>query len=144
MSSQNDPIVNSQPAHHSDYPIYALRIGHGMLASAWLRMLICNRFAVTPMRMPFALQVSLYSVVNSFVSCVQELLFSRRIAASAVNRRPIFIIGHWRTGTSFLHELMTIDSRFTSPTTLECLVPAHFLLSRSTVKLLSFLLPATP
>jgi omega-hydroxy-beta-dihydromenaquinone-9 sulfotransferase len=118
-------------------------MGQGMVASAWLRILIRNRFAVSPTRIPLALQVSLHSVVNSFVACFEQLLFSKRIAASAVNRRPIFIIGHWRTGTSFLHELMAIDRRFTSPTTLECFVPAHFLLSRSTVRHLSFLLPAT-
>jgi len=114
-----------------------------MVASAWWRILIRNRFAVAPMRIPLALQVSLFSVVNSFLGYFQDLVFSRRIAASAINHRPIFIIGHWRTGTSFLHELMTIDARFTSPTTLECFVPAHFLLSRSTVRFLSFLLPTT-
>ena len=26
---------------------------------------------------------------------------------------PIFIIGHWRTGTTFLHELLMLDERFT-------------------------------
>ena len=53
----------------------------------------------------------------------------------------IFIIGHWRTGTTFLHELMSIDPRFSSPDTLQCMCPEHFLVSRWWIEKLAFLIP---
>ena len=42
---------------------------------------------------------------------------------------PIFLLGFWRSGTTFLHELLGCDSRFGFPSTYACMNPAHFLLS---------------
>jgi omega-hydroxy-beta-dihydromenaquinone-9 sulfotransferase len=41
----------------------------------------------------------------------------------------VFVLGHWRTGTTLLHELLIRDPRHTSPTTLQCFEPCHFLLT---------------
>src|ERR1035437_1279561 len=35
----------------------------------------------------------------------------------------IFIIGHWRSGTTFLHEMLCKDSSFNFPTTYACMNP---------------------
>jgi hypothetical protein len=43
---------------------------------------------------------------------------------------PIFVVGHWRSGTTLLHELLSLDPRHTYPDTYACLAPSHFLLSR--------------
>jgi hypothetical protein len=52
------------------------------------------------------------------------------------------VIGHWRTGTTLLHELMILDPRFTYPDTYACLEPNHTLLTEHFVKRwLSFLVP---
>jgi len=56
----------------------------------------------------------------------------------------VFIIGHWRTGTTFLHELMALDPRHRCPTTYESLSPNHFLVSERFVRYwLWFILPRT-
>ncbi|HJZ57978.1 MAG TPA: sulfotransferase, partial [Gemmataceae bacterium] len=47
---------------------------------------------------------------------------------------PIFVLGHWRTGTTLLHEYLVLDPRHTSPTTLQCVAPAHFLLTEGLFK----------
>ncbi len=44
-------------------------------------------------------------------------------------RRPIFILGHWRSGTTLLHELMALDDQLLTPTTFQCFNPQRFLLS---------------
>ena len=44
--------------------------------------------------------------------------------------RPIFIIGHWRSGTTFLHELLCLDDRHIYPSTYACMNPHHFLLTQ--------------
>jgi omega-hydroxy-beta-dihydromenaquinone-9 sulfotransferase len=43
---------------------------------------------------------------------------------------PLFVIGHWRSGTSWLHELLALDSGFATPRSYACFNPHHFLLTR--------------
>ena len=47
----------------------------------------------------------------------------------AVLTDPVFIIGHWRSGTTLLHELLCADPAFAFPTTHACMNPQHFLWS---------------
>jgi hypothetical protein len=55
----------------------------------------------------------------------------------------VFIIGHWRTGTTLLHELLTLDTNHTYPTTYECFFPSHFLLTEwHFTRLFRFLVPS--
>ena len=59
---------------------------------------------------------------------VQRWRYGRQVDATPV-APPIFIIGHWRSGTTYLHELMVLDDRFAFPTTYQCFAPEHFLVS---------------
>jgi hypothetical protein len=43
----------------------------------------------------------------------------------------VFVLGHWRAGTTLLHELLARDPRHAAPTTYDCLNPHHFLVTRS-------------
>ena len=101
----------------------------GCSFSAWTRLLIRNRFAVHWSRWHFAVLYTFLSVVNSYLGLWQKILFGRRVAKTVVADPPIFIVGHWRTGTTLLHELLALDDRHTGPTGYECLVPHHFLLT---------------
>jgi hypothetical protein len=40
---------------------------------------------------------------------------------------PVFIIGHWRSGTTNMHNLMLQDPQFASVTLLHCAIPSGFL-----------------
>jgi omega-hydroxy-beta-dihydromenaquinone-9 sulfotransferase len=63
----------------------------------------------------------------SALESMQERLFGARLD-SIVLEDPIFIVGHWRSGTTLLHELMALDERLLSPTTRQCFNPQSFLL----------------
>jgi omega-hydroxy-beta-dihydromenaquinone-9 sulfotransferase len=39
---------------------------------------------------------------------------------------PLFILGHWRSGTTLLQELLSLNPAFCTPNTYECLYPYHF------------------
>ena len=55
---------------------------------------------------------------------------------------PIFVIGHWRTGTTLLHDLFSVDPNLAYPTTFECFFPHHFLLTEEVLsKVMRGLLP---
>lgn len=46
------------------------------------------------------------------------------LAAGSLPDDPIFIVGHWRTGSTYLHQLLALDSRLVAPTMLHCTYPA--------------------
>ncbi len=101
-----------------------------MTVSAWLTLLRDNGFAITPSRIPLAMSVSAATVANSLLAGAQSLFWKRRIEATPLPDNPIFVVGHWRSGTTLLHELLALDPRHTYPDTYACLAPSHFLVSR--------------
>lgn len=114
-----------------------------MRTGAWLRMLARNRFAISPWRWGLAFMVSLSTPVNSAFYWLQQAVFGRRIERTELVADPLFIIGHWRSGTTLLHELLVRDERFTFPDTYACFAPNHFVLSRPLITpWLQFLMPS--
>ncbi len=90
--------------------------------------------------------VSLFFICpfNSFYSIVSGLIYGRKIQNTQVTKPPIFILGHWRSGTTLLHNLMTLDSQFTYPNLYQVMYPQHFLLTESVIsKLAAPFLPKT-
>lgn len=116
--------------------------GPGLLAgitfSDWVRLLCENDFAVAPRRWPRAAVISAFSIANSIVARVEGALFAAPVAESAV-APPLFIIGHWRSGTTYLHNLLSCDARLIAPSLYQVLFPHTF---RSTQRLVSPVLSA--
>ncbi len=101
-----------------------------MSVSNYYRMLKENRFQVHPLRYPMMGLVGGCSVANSVLNRCQRLQFEDRIADATLSAPPIFIIGHWRSGTTLMHELMSLDPASAYPSTFEAFAPRHFLFSR--------------
>lgn len=113
-----------------------------MTLPAWLRLLFRNRCAVAPSRWHVAASATLCSAANSVLSLATNAIYGRRIRRTQVTLAPLFVIGHWRCGTTLLHELLALDERHTCPTNYQCFMPAHFLLTeRLAARCLWFLLP---
>ncbi|MGH7037957.1 MAG: sulfotransferase family protein [Stellaceae bacterium] len=107
-----------------------LHVWSGMTLSAWLRLLRRNRFAVSPARLPRAALMTAAALGNSYFARMQERRYGRRIAGTGLAAAPLFIIGHWRSGTTFLHELLALDEGFLWPNAYECFAPGHFLVTQ--------------
>ena len=73
----------------------------------------------------FYLAGSLFSALEM----LQER-FYRRVLDQLDLRPPLFLVGHWRSGTALLHELPAMDEQFAAPTTYACFNPHQFLLTR--------------
>jgi hypothetical protein len=54
-------------------------------------------------------------------------MYGHRVRSTVLSAPPLFVLGHWRSGTTLLHELLILDPRHTYPTTYECFAPNHFL-----------------
>eukprot|EP00049_Salpingoeca_infusionum_P000824 m.42624 g.42624 ORF g.42624 m.42624 type:complete len:373 (-) comp10715_c0_seq1:324-1442(-) len=71
----------------------------------------------------------LMSLFNSFLGLLQQAVYGGRVAATSIPPRPVFVLGHPRTGTTLLHNLLAADhEHFLAPTTLQAGFPAASLL----------------
>lgn len=108
----------------------------------FLTLLRDNRFQIHPARYPMAALVGASTVGNSAAAAVQRILMERKITNTVIEQPPIFVIGHWRSGTTLMHELLSLDDRFAFPNTLDTFTPHHFLVTRYVLgPMLSMLLP---
>lgn len=96
---------------------------------AWCKLVRLGRFRIHPSRIPMVVAVSFATPVNAALGWLQRLIWGRRLRSSTLHSPPIFIIGHWRSGTTLLHELLVLDERLSSPSTYQCFAPHHFLLT---------------
>lgn len=125
------------------YPFWAPRFWHGMQTHHWWRLLAANGFRVHPVRWGLAATVSLATLFNTKMAILQDVFHGHALRNSRLERDPLFILGHWRSGTTYLHELVSHDERFVTPTTYQCFAPGHFVLTQSTIpKLLWFAMPS--
>lgn len=60
---------------------------------------------------------------------IERILFGKKIEKLQIEYPPIFIIGHWRSGTTYLHNLMTQDPNFGYVSTQQAWLPETFLLT---------------
>lgn len=100
----------------------------GLTAGAWWRLLRENRFAVSPAYWHRAAFITLASLMNSASRVREESRYGAAVDATEVTRPPVFILGHWRSGTTHLHNLLSRDTeRFAYPNTYQVVNPETFL-----------------
>lgn len=67
-----------------------------------------------------------------------------RVEAQALAAPPVFIIGHWRSGTTHLHQLLSQDPQFGVVTLMQAAFPLDFLTSAGGPLLAALLPPHRP
>jgi len=92
----------------------------------WYRVLRDNRFAVAPKSWHRAAIVTGGSILNSWYRRREDRTFGQRLDRVNVHP-PLFILGHWRSGTTLLHNLLSLDDRFAYPNLYEVFFPHTFL-----------------
>lgn len=73
---------------------------------------------------------------NSVLARIQHASHADEIK-TAEPAPPLFLLGFWRSGTTFLHELFCCDTRFGFASTYACMSPSHFLLTEKWMRLRS-------
>lgn len=91
-----------------------------------LHLLVQNRFNVSIMGMPRIMYSLLLTSVQSPLNVLEKRYFNKHIKDQEIKKHPIFILGHWRSGTTYLHNLFSQDKRYAYPTTLQTVIPALF------------------
>lgn len=72
--------------------------------------------------------------LSSVYALRDQLRYGSTIAATEIEMPPIFILGHWRSGTTFLQTILCKDVNITTPTFFQCTFPQGFLSVGSRVR----------
>lgn len=125
------------------YPAWAPRFWHGMLLGDWMKLVVAHGGRIHPLRWGLACTITGATAFNSTMHLLDSAVYGRRVKATDIEQHPVFIVGHWRSGTTYLHELLSCDERFASPSTYQCFAANHFLLTESWIpRLFWFLMPS--
>ncbi|MDG6218854.1 MAG: sulfotransferase [Candidatus Thermoplasmatota archaeon] len=115
----------------------------GSSLSNLFRLLAQNNFHVSLKYVPRFSYAFLMSSVLTFFRLKESLRESKKIQSTQISKDPIFIIGHWRSGTTYLHNLLSLNSSFGYCSTFHATLPHVFLQSETLLKpLLSASIPS--
>ena len=99
----------------------------------WLRLLWRHK-KVEAHYLPRVLFVTLTTLLTSPVRVYEQLRYASTIHRTAIQPAPIFIIGHWRSGTTHLHLLLCQDPQLGFVSTFQTLAPGFCLVGQGRIK----------
>ncbi len=82
-------------------------------------------------RLLFYLLINLFSLPFKWM---ENLVFGRKIRKQEIHTSPVFILGHWRSGTTFLHGLLSQDRQFGYVNFYNAIFPTSFLWTENRMK----------
>jgi len=62
-----------------------------------------------PKRLNYLVGISSGTPFHTFGGIFEKLLYSHRVRSTKLKHPPLFVLGHWRSGTTLLHELLILD-----------------------------------
>ena len=145
------PDPTPQPAHEARpperkfhaYPWWSPRFWHGMPLGVWLPLVVEHRARAGLTKWGLMATITWTAGFNSIAESLCDARFRRQLRSPPETPPPLFIIGHWRSGTTLLHELLMLDDRFCCPNTYQCFAPGHFLLTEwFMTRALGWMIPA--
>ena len=72
--------------------------------------------------------------ILSLVAPIQNRRYRKRLAAVPMPQDPVFILGHWRSGTTFVHNVLSCDKHFGYCTTYQTVFPHLMMFGQSFFK----------
>jgi hypothetical protein len=99
----------------------------GIELPQWLGLLKMNGFDVSPEYLHRAAWITAWSLGASVLGRVEDLRFGRQLAAQEIDPVPLFVLGHWRSGTTHLHNLLGRLPDNTYSTVYQAIFPTSFL-----------------
>jgi hypothetical protein len=115
--------VGSSLVSHST--LYEHPLVFGSFCS-WLRLLRQSNH-IEPRFYERVLLVCLSTLASSPLRWIESLRYGKAVAITPIHPAPVFIVGHWRTGTTHLHNLLVQDPDLAFVSTFQTMAPGFFL-----------------
>ncbi len=77
-----------------------------------LKLFRDNDFRITPKKLPQAALISAVSLGLFIPAVLEEAFCSAFVYPKKMKESPVFILGHWRSGTTYLQNLLSMDENF--------------------------------
>lgn len=106
----------------------------------WVKLLWKNKFRIGLRGVPKALYITLCNILTLPFYLLELLLFDHRVQKAELHPEPVFILGHWRSGTTFLHNLMSRDPQFAWMNIVHIYASSYFLIGYPVLRLLAKLM----
>ena len=131
----------------NSYPWQSPRLWLGMTLNTWVNLLNGKSKNISTNRLGLVLITTFIALLQTLIlpfAFLWEIIIGLHFRSLPSHESPLFIIGHWRSGTTILHELLCCFSELKAPTTYQCFSPQHFLLTEKIVTaIFSWVLPKT-
>jgi len=85
--------------------------------------------------------VTIMSIITSPIRLLFKLKYDLKIKNTKIEHPPVIIIGHWRSGTTYLHELISQDPQFCFVSLWHTMLPDSFIILEPIKGFLSNFLP---
>lgn len=109
----------------------------------WIQLLWKNKFKVSNKNILTVIFISITTLLLAPLRLYEYLKYRKKIRKTKLEKPPIFIVGHWRSGTTHLQNLLAQDKRFGYLTYAEGTFPHIFLSSyKFTKKIMKKALPS--
>ncbi|MDZ8262754.1 sulfotransferase [Nostoc sp. ChiQUE01b] len=102
----------------------------------WLNLLIHNG-GVDKKYIPKALYISLISCLGIPLRIIERVKYNKKVENLEIQYQPIFILGHWRSGTTYLHHLISQDPNLGYVSTGQASAPEMFLAHKKVLNFIS-------
>lgn len=93
---------------------------------SWCRV-IASSEGIDPAYRPRLLAVSALTLLTSPLRALESVCHGGAVGGIRVHPAPLFILGHWRTGTTHLHNLLAKDAQFGFLSTFQAMAPGFCL-----------------
>ena len=121
-------VIPHRPRHFFSVKNHPLS---GVTTPQWIRLMRDHGSHVEiATYFPRLIFLTIMSLVNTIGAIADSVLYGRAIASQELNDEPVFILGHPRTGTTHLHNLLSRDPSFAFATTFSVGFPSGFLSCR--------------
>lgn len=91
----------------------------GVRFDNWLRLLVRAHGRIDPKKLPEAAFITLLSLVLAPFALLEGVVCALPIAKTELRDDPVFVLGHWRSGTTYLQNVLSRDAQFKWPDPVE-------------------------
>ena len=86
-----------------------------------------NGFRIVNRKVPTFMGITMFNLLMSPIAAIEKAMIRRKIKHLQLEKDPVFILGHWRSGTTFLINTMSRDRQFCFFNVVNIMMPNIFM-----------------